>query len=663
MKKRTLLITSLALGCAGTALAQDMRRYIPNDIQLIAEIDGREVHKYIKDPALQTHFLTKPFIEEFVNNFTDDAEEFRLETLGINSDAKAYYYYKYTDSIAYTVQMYALKDVHTFTEKMKTLETTVMRDAGNFKCVKFGEYMYVWNTNLLYIIKGDLHTYYYYSKSDNSFGLKNVNFYDFYDHTEDDEATVAVDIAEEAMVADAAEPVAMPDTTYVVTEVMEEADEEELEEDAATVEYMVPPPMAAYKWDSNSTSPEYQTAMTSYDSAYALQQDIRDSVTDLLTLEYIMELSKANSSILEDKNFRRTSGDNRYANVYVKNIQQLLKRDYTYGYINAFSTLSGFSPYEYYNMNLEVVQGKVALHYEVGMNRQQARQYRQVEKRRLNKKLLKYVNMDKHIAGVSYAFNTENYMHYSYDMVKQLVSDKTLLGESQKVLVDVLELLLDEKAIGKAYKGDGIFLLTGVNPYKYTYTSYDYEEDEEGDFSYKEIKKEKEENLPDFLFMYSTENSGIHRKLLEYTLKTEAVSKKNGIYTFGMKGSNPYSLHMLVKNGIVFLGTSISEMEAIAFDQYQGKTNCGTRKKFRKNAIYGFAQPQKLQNLVKSDELTRSIKINNVLGGLGYFEWKHPKMKCGKRSKGTITGYTPASSDNGMDYILNTIENILDLTK
>ncbi len=648
MKKRVLLIASLALGYAGGTFAQDLRRYIPNDIQLLAEIDGREVHKYIKDPALQTHFLTRPFIEEFVNNFTDDADEFRLETLGINSDARSYYYYKYTDSIAYTVQMYELKDVHTFTEKMASLETVAMRDAGNFKCVKFGEHIYVWNTNILYIIKGDLHTYYYYSRENNPYGLRNVNFYDFYDYQEDpeedDEETVTI-AADTAVMHDAPEVLVAAD----------DADDE----DAGMAE----PPPAAFDWHGSSSSPEYKAAMTSYDSAYGRQQQIRDSIADLLTLQYIEELSRNRSSILDDKNFRKTSGDNRYANLYVKNIHQLLKRDYTYGYFNAFGSLSGFSPYEYYNMNLEIDRGKVVLHYEVGMTRQQARQYRKIEQRKLNRKLLKYVNTDKNIAGLGYAFNTENYMHYSYDMVKQLASDKTLIGESQKILVDVLELLLDEKAIGKAYKGDGLFLVTGITPYKYTYTSYDYEEDEDGDFTYKETKKEKEENLPDFLFMYSTENPGIHRKLLEYALNAEAVKKKNGIYTFSMSDRNPYRLHLLVKNGIVFLGTSIREMEAIAFDKYEGKTTCGIRKKFRKNTVYGFAEPQKLQSLIKTDELTRSIKINNTLGSLGYFEWTHPKLKCGKRSRGKITAYTPAATDNGMDYILNTIDNILDLTR
>ena len=658
MKKRVLLIASLALGYAGGTFAQDMRRYIPNDIQLLAEIDGREVHKYIKEPALQTHFLTKPFIEEFVNNFTDDADEFRLETLGINSDARSYYYYKYTDSIAYTVQMYELKDVHTFTEKMAALETVAMKDAGNFRCVKFGEHMYVWNTSILYIIKGDLHTYYYYSRKNNPYGLKNVNFYDFYDyqedHDEEDEETVMV----------AVDTTVTTYTTEAVT-AADDADDDEWEDsdeddDADT---MVMPPPAALDWNSTSSSPEYKAAMASYDSAYGRQQQIRDSIADLLTLQYIEELSRNRSSILDDKNFRKTSRSNRYANVYVKNIHQLLKRDYTYGYFNAFGSLSGISPYEYYNMNLEIDRGKVVLHYEVGMTRQQARQYRKIEQRKLNKKLLKYVNMDRNIAGFSYAFNTENYMHYSYDMLKRMVSGKTFIGESQKILVDVMELLLDEKAIGKAYKGDGLFLVTGITPYKYTYTSYDYEEDEDGDFTYKETKKEKEDNLPDFLFMYSTENPAIHRKLLEYALQTEAVSKKNGIYTFKISDNSPYSLHLLVKDGIVFLGTSIREMEAIAFGHYKNRTTCGLRKQFRKNTVYGFAHPQKLQNLVKTDELTRSIRINNTLGSLGDFEWTHPKLKCGKRSKGKITAYTPSATDNGMDYILNTIDNILDLTR
>lgn len=689
MNKNITLIAAAMLSIGTQLHAQDIRSYIPKDVQLIGEIRGQEVHKYIKDPNLKTHFLSKPFIEEFVNNFTDDADEFMLEQIGINSNAPSYYFYQYTDSITYYVQMYPLSDNALFSQKINELEPKQLTGQGTFNSVKYGEHVYMWNSQVLFIIEGDLNAYYYYSQENNPYGLKNVNFYDYYksdysysDYTTEEvaeavaDATEAIESAEDDAdyTMEAEEAVEAPAEYEVVYDVETAASEhddvvveeivEESAYDIASDDLAEPAPVAVSIESNVEDTEQYDSAVTSYDAAYEEQQIIRDSLELAFTMHYINDINRQPASILDDKNYLKTHRDDVYANVYIKNLNSLIPNNkYSYGMMSSLYAYNNLAPYQYYYMNMEVQEGKVNINYEVGMTKDQARKYKKVEQRKINKKILKYINTKEDIAGLGFSYNTENYLHYSYDIIKQISDNENFWGASQKIIVDIVDLLLDEKAIGKAYKGDGVFLIRGIKPHKYTYTSYEYTEDEDGDYSYEKVKKEKEENLPEFLLMYSTDNPKIHRKILEYALKAKAIQKKNGIYAFEKDMDIPYQIYCLIRDGIVFLGTDYKEMEQISLGRYKGNINCKTKRKYRKNSLYGFIQPSYMKNKIKTGELTESIRLNNFIDNLGMFEWKHPKQGCKKRNKGTLTGYTPRTAENGMDYILFSIDNFLDFIK
>src|SRR5690606_11903726 len=77
---------------------------------------------------------------------------------------------------------------------------------------------------------------------------------------------------------------------------------------------------------------------------------------------------------------------------------------------------------------------------------------------------------------------------------------------------EILSLLLDEEAIATVAKGDGLFVLNGIAEQEVTYTDYEYDED----YNYKEVEKTKMETIPDFLFMFSSENAGLYNRLTSY---------------------------------------------------------------------------------------------------------------------------------------------------
>src|SRR5690606_27181134 len=79
----------------------------------------------------------------------------------------------------------------------------------------------------------------------------------------------------------------------------------------------------------------------------------------------------------------------------------------------------------------------------------------------------------------------------------------------------LFDVVLDEKAIGKVFKGDNLFVLNGVTKVDVTYTDYEYDDD----YNYTEVEKTKTETIPQFLWMFSSDDTRIFDKLIQIGLQ------------------------------------------------------------------------------------------------------------------------------------------------
>lgn len=692
--KKTLLTLSI-LSAALAAHAQDLRQFIPHNAVYVGSVHPNIINQQANSSSLKHHFLTKPFIEPFVQNFVDEADDFKLESLGINNQVPSYYYYQKTDSINYQVQVYALNNSALLVNKIEDLELVQpIQNIEGYNLVNMGDgKYYLFDATKLFIINADLETYYYYKDKNNRYGLKNVNFYDHYDYKEDpnndyeeeddddndedydDDAVTTVEVTEAVDSAMAYDDVIPPPTIYRYQTDNNQEEETAIEvtkEDAppAVIDYSVTKNVEASPVEIATTdgvvaataavasiepSEYYKQAEESYSAAYKEQQNLVDSITNIFVQAYISELTQQKTSILADKNYVKSVNKNAYANVYVRQLPTYNPLHwYTLGLSNAMTNTAVYP--DYYSANLVLDDEKIDFNYNIALNKEQAKKYKKVEKRKVNKKLLKYLNYDKDIAALSYAFNTEQYLNFTYDQFKQLPFPE--FSDEARIATDIVQLFLDEQAIGEAVQGDGIFVITGINDHQYNYITYDYDDD----YNYKEIRKEKNERLPDFLYAYSTKNSLIHRKVLDYVTKYKYIKSKDGIYSTTKELANdmPYQLHILVKNDIIFLSTQLKDIKKIAFDKYPNKSNCSQKRKMRKHTVYGYFRPEMLKDQFKTDNLEMNLKVNNILNNLGQFEWKQPKMKC-RNSKGTITAEVGQGANNALDYMLQTIDKLFEL--
>src|SRR5690606_39440155 len=101
-------------------------------------------------------------------------------------------------------------------------------------------------------------------------------------------------------------------------------------------------------------------------------------------------------------------------------------------------------------------------------------------------------------------------------------------SEIVDVFATSFAILLDEKAIAKVFKGDNLIVLNGVTNKEITYTDYEYDED----YNYTEVERTKTEAVPDFLWMFSSDDVSIFEKIVKIGLREEGLIDHDGIYEF-----------------------------------------------------------------------------------------------------------------------------------
>jgi hypothetical protein len=255
------------------------------------------------------------------------------------------------------------------------------------------------------------------------------------------------------------------------------------------------------------------------------------------------------------------------------------------------------------------------------------------------------------IGYISYSINTKNYLE-EYPKILAGVygnaySDEASLG------ADILSLMLDEEAISKVFKGDGLFVFSGLSQKEVTYKEYNYDE------NYKsiEIEKKKKETMPDFMFMMSSEDPAILQKIINYGVKKNAVVAENGYYKMVSK-SLPMQLYAMIKDGVVFLGTNQTDFEKIATGKFDAKLSKETKKSIMSSHLLTYFSPKKLSGKITSDEISEVktlMKINKVLGSTGDIYMRSNPIK-GNVLTGEITMDVPAGETNSLKYLFSLIE-------
>jgi hypothetical protein len=608
--------------------------------------------------------LVQKILEE-ANRKNGSGSYNQIEDFGIKLNTTVYYYNQQTDSISYNCILFAIIDPKKFEKNFSINEQDKIIHKGETRTLynNSDNALLIWNNETACLVFGSLKSHYLEEDSLSAarYGIKKISYSDYYY----DDAVAAVAVGDEvAAIADTA-AVAVADSYYdgyatdtdmAIEPVIVEA--QNAENIPIVQETIVMAPAAEA---SPQDAVPYNYNNNAYEEAYNEQQQIKKALTKTWVVDFAtttFHKTLLANSILDNPHYLRSLDNNAVASFYLSNVQGLYRGLLPYYSANDYlgNAMEGYGSI---NAKLFFDKEEIKITSEIEIDDAKEASFKKMFSHKPNKKFARYINSDKVVGFLSYSFDTEQYLkempqllNQSYGRYFGLYHDEIGIG------AELFSLLLDEKAVAKVIKGDAILLLNDIGPKEYTYTTYDYDDD----YQRTEVKKTKTETLPDFLFIMSSDDTRLLERLLRYGIRKEKISLKNGIYTLDNKitRSNPFSLHILMKDGMIFCGTSYRDIQQISVDNYQGNISKEQKNLLMKNNASMFFNPKNMIGKITEKELGDYQKLrdlNSLLGSTGQMYVRTTGIKNNHIS-GEMIAKVPEENENALKYFLSLIDQI-----
>ena len=277
-------------------------------------------------------------------------------------------------------------------------------------------------------------------------------------------------------------------------------------------------------------------------------------------------------------------------------------------------------------------------------------------------RFLKYVNEDKFIGYISSTFSSEaaiKELPNLWTSTYAHISPK--YKQEMDVLADVMEVFMDEKAIGEIATGNAMFILKDMKEKEVNYTSYEYDEN----YRRTKVQKTRTELQPEFLFMLTTENEELLTKIMKLGIKNKVISQKGTYYsTQTRKSKLPMDFFFAIKDGIVFITTDEIEIQTIvAGGNYKGITK-KHKKLIEKNSQVVYFDSKKLVSYLPNE----SVRRRNIEEFMHFKENGFEEVLITtKNQKGNLIseGYmlTPKGENNSAMYVLEFLNEMIEIGK
>ncbi len=701
MKK---VIFSMMMLAAYATSAQDLAMKIPKDAFAVVSVKGAGIFDLLTIDEFNQSLLGKKILKEA----GDHKHKYKsVEDFGVNVKSTGYYYYKTTDSINYHCVLLPLNDAAKFEAIFNSYERDKIEARGDYKRLYTdGDRTLIqWNKQSAMIVTGDLNDDFIEHDTVRAqrYGLKKVNYRDYYNDNmsyDDQSETVVETVAAPSYYDDNV------DTAYAVVEAYKVAEEdyptlEEIPADAPPPPvvrevYEVPPPPPPSLYDEDAavvgiSTEDYdvtegvkdaavypvleapQSTYTvaaepppsyynnsAYEKAYEEQRTIKKKLEADWTYDFaVAAFNKvdATNSILENADYQQTQAKDAVASFYmsrVGDIYNAILPYYSYRYFGLGKMMDGYGSL---NANLFVDKEQIRITSDLKLDDAKMAAYKRMYAHKPNKKFAKYINSDKMIGFASYSLDTKAYLEELPNMLKDgYGSYLGMYGDEMGMGAELLSLLLDEAAVAKVVKGDALFILNDIGPKEYSYTTYTYDDD----YERKEVVKTKTETLPDFMLMFSSDDMSLLERFLKYGVRKEAIILKNGIYTLDSKKMRdfPLGLHVTMRDGIVFCGTSYRDIQQISTGTYQGNISKQDKKMLLKNNMSMLINPKNMIGKITEKEFGSSREVrefNNLLAKTDVMYARSTGIKNNKIS-GEMVALVPANQENGVKYFLALIE-------
>ncbi|RBQ08723.1 hypothetical protein [Pedobacter miscanthi] len=668
--KKILIAISLFLSF-NLAQAQDLVKKIPSNAFTVATIKGDNIFKLMFVKDFNESFVGKKLLTEtsksMDKNFTS------IEDFGINLEKNMYYFNQLSDSITYNCFLIPIKDAKKFESLINNKEKKFTQQ-GDIRTMVLPDSTGIikWNNNMLYFVTGSIRGSFFADSAKSArYGIKDIRFQGEDALAVDSTAVLAdsaVAVTAEPMIEEVAAPViakakvqkkptAKKNTKKIVaTKKSGKKKPAKKSKKAKNQEYEIIYPEAAS--DSTGMTPVHGVVDEQYD---AYQQERAEQDLKKKRLAFTWMTAQADQifngtyeSIESNKSYSASLDNKAIAELWVSSLQDVYNSIAPeFGTYGKAGLMKGYG-----SLNAKLFMDNKSFRISTGLElaQNQADAYKKIMNRKLNKNFLKYVNSEKALGFMSYSIDSKAYLEEFPKLLKQTYGSflGAKMDEEIELGTDLLSLLLDEEAVSKVIKGDALFVINGLKSKEVTYTTYEYDDD----YNQKEVTKTKNETLPDFLFMFSSEDTRLINKLIKYGIHKSMVTVQDNIYKIQEKKS-PVDIYFMIKDGIVFFGNSLSEMQSISTNQQNNKISKLHKDLLSKNNFSFLFNAKNLVGKVPDSEIggeETAKKFNSTLEKMGNVYMKSNPIK-GRLVSADISAEIPNGHENALKYLFSLIEN------
>lgn len=649
MQMKKVIQSLLFLCLIGPAIhAQDLLNQVPSTATMVVKYSGENFSKNIPLKKLDGYAFIK---DDFFKTLHIDTLT-SLQNIGINFEKDIYQYISIEDTCLNFVTLLPLKNEAQFLKLVRAnygaKNKTIKKNGFSFLPVSDGSYI-GWNKTTAIIINA-------------SYQNRRSYWESYYSRNYKDGDSV--------LTATADTTVAAVDSAVTVMNETIESDSIKVEADSTAIE-VVP-------LESEKDEAKEELERRERDSLDNLKRELWDQQQDMIAKkqqqaasEDIMNKSFSTRihSIKNDPGYTRIIDPASHASVWI-NTESIMEQYWNYFNKGFYNILRSAPPNN--TDTTDDFKSSVNMYFEKDKLRMEQKTWSanaRMEKLAadvMNSKqgsgLVNFVNPD-NIGYFSMSINSEAMANYYYVYLKKYLSNTSYMRDYADIIdlyIDLLEIIIDEKAISDLLPGNYIFVMHDMKPRIVNYTDYEYDDE----FNRKEVKKTKKELSPDFTFALETRREDFMKKVAHLPLKYADKNgynykEKDGYYELAFKeGDFPFSsLYFMVKDGKVVITTS---KEVI--DMTKNNTGFATDEKTR-NSILNNNYSLNINSKRLIDKISTQVSADVNKKITDYLSQNLGDLKMESRLKdgmiqGTTTLNITGNHSNSLEFFFNMMDAI-----
>lgn len=657
----TAIFSMVTLG----ANAQNLANKIPADAKAVVTLKGDNLIELMSIKEFNTTFLGKKMLGKMPESVKDQTKT--IADFGINLASVFYYYNQSNDSVSYNCVLAPVNNSGQIDDLFKQSDKkfTINDQLRSFYNHDSTEVV-IWNNEMLLFVKSSGKDA-YFSRPEVS---KRLGLPVTKDYSLTDSATTVVDSAITATEPYLEETVPVKKKKAVLRK--HKSGRHSLPKHKISKKYPKRKKIKkAINIDEQPLKEEsYAVIDTAYtDSAAAYVQDIEidtatvnankriEAIKNKAVVSWTKEMISGffakdkRSSILSNKDFVKSIDEKAEVTAWLANTEKAVLDFMPTAIFKGINVLNGYGSA---NVKLYLEKNAIRIGSSITLSNEMAEAFIKINKRKVNKKFLNYVNEDKLTGYMAYALDTKAYLQEYPKLMNRMYG--SIYKDEADMATDLFSLLLDEEAVSKVVKGDALFIFNGLKQNEVTYKTYEYNED---NFEKDTVTKTKKETSPDFLLMVSTEDTRLLNKLIAYGVKKNVVKDQHSYYEI-FTSKTPMPLYFAIHDGIIFVGTNVDEIKQIVSNQYQAKVSAKHRDAILKSNFSAYFSSKRLAGKIPENELTNPVQLirtNKLLNSLGDIYLKSNQIK-GNVFSGEISMDIPAKEQNALKYLFSIAEDV-----